>query len=90
VITDFELVDPSSLLPNLIRRQGRTSWTPAVDRAMHFFDSYDAYIDSLPGEKKASAKLSPGHWPPPADAVADLHLERWLDVIPYLSIKLLT
>ena len=65
-------------LPGLISRPGIKTWTPAVDRSVDMkFATHQAYIESLPENKRADSKLVESHWPPtPADADA-LHLEYW-------------
>jgi hypothetical protein len=66
------LIDVSESLPTLIRRPGMTKWHPSVSRDLEFFDSYEAYVASLPGGK-GTARLSQSHWPP----TEELGLDRW-------------
>ena len=73
---EFELVDVSKQLPELIRRSGLTTWSPTIDRNVNTsFGSYDAYIRSLPEDKRADTKLLETHWPP--SNTEDMYLERW-------------
>ena len=50
-------------------------WKPSVDKELNFFDSYENYLESLPGEKRKTTKMVKTHWPP--DNVDELHLDRW-------------
>jgi multisite-specific tRNA:(cytosine-C5)-methyltransferase len=70
-------VDVSDMLPSLVRRPGLSTWTPVTDRKSSFFESYDAYIASLPENKRADVKLGRSHWPPEESELEKLHLERW-------------
>ncbi|KAF8271861.1 S-adenosyl-L-methionine-dependent methyltransferase [Lactarius quietus] len=79
-IPGFELVDVSESLPTLIRRPGLTHWHPAGSRDLHFFDSYEEYVASLPGGK-GTARLMPSHWPPKED----LGLDRCIRILPHLQ-----
>ena len=75
---EFELVDESSRLPELIRRPGMKRWTPPVGKdADTSFKTYDAFMDSLLEEKKTMTKMVRSHWPPGAEEVEDFKLERW-------------
>lgn len=75
---EFELVDESTRLPELIRRPGVKSWTPPVGKNTDTsFETYDAFMDSLSEEKKVETKMVRSHWPPGADEVESLRLERW-------------
>lgn len=81
---EFELVDVSEQLPQLIRRPGLTTWSPTVDRAVNTsFNSYDAYIQSLPEDKRSDVKLMETHWPP--GNAETLHLERCMRIYPHLQ-----
>lgn len=73
--TDFELVDVSDSLPTLIRRPGLQTWTPTTDRNLKYFETYEAYVESLDGNKSVQ-RVGRSHWPP-TEGVAELHLERW-------------
>ncbi|KAF8605675.1 S-adenosyl-L-methionine-dependent methyltransferase [Ceratobasidium sp. AG-I] len=82
--TDFELVDVSSSLPELIRRPGLSSWHPPVNKEMsEFFDTYAAFKESLPPAKRGESKLQQTQWPP--KNVAELHLERCIRIYPHLQ-----
>ncbi|GJE86312.1 RsmB/NOP family class I SAM-dependent RNA methyltransferase [Phanerochaete sordida] len=85
-IPGFELVDMSNHLPGLIFRPGIKTWTPFVDRFVTTkFPTYQAYLESLPENKRADAKLVESHWPPtPAEADA-LHLEYCMRIYPHLQ-----
>jgi len=50
-------------------------WKPPVDKELNFFDSYEAYMESLPEERRRTTKMAKTHWPP--DNVDELHLDRW-------------
>ncbi|KAI6037626.1 S-adenosyl-L-methionine-dependent methyltransferase [Pisolithus marmoratus] len=81
---DFELVDVSEQLPQLIRRPGLTAWSPTVDRTVNTsFDSYNLYIQSFPEDKRSDAKLMETHWPP--SNTETLHLERCMRIYPHLQ-----
>ncbi|KAI0032587.1 S-adenosyl-L-methionine-dependent methyltransferase [Vararia minispora EC-137] len=84
-VRDFELVDTSSQLPALSRRPGLMTWKPAADRSLNFFDTYEAYIESLPEGKRESARLARSHWPPPPGILESLHLERCMRIYPHLQ-----
>jgi len=85
--SEFELVDVSKQLPQLIRRPGLATWTPTIDRNVNTcFGSYDAYILSLPEDKRADTKLLETHWPP--SNIDTLHLERWQVFIFFLNARL--
>ena len=74
---EFELVDESSRLPELIRQPGVKRWTPPVGKnADTSFKTYNAFMDSLPEEKKET-KMVRSHWPPGAEEAEDFKLERW-------------
>jgi len=68
----FELVEVSESLPSLIRRPGLTKWLPTIGRDLHFFETYEHYLASLPGGK-GTARLARSHWPP----AEELELDRW-------------
>ncbi|KAI6165913.1 S-adenosyl-L-methionine-dependent methyltransferase [Pisolithus thermaeus] len=83
-LPEFELVDVSEQFPQLIRRPGLTTWSPTVDRTINTsFDSYDAYIQSLPEDKRSDVKLTETHWPP--GNAETLHLERCMRIYPHLQ-----
>jgi len=71
----FTLIDVSSLYPQLIRKPGVGHWKPPVDKELNFFDSYEAYMESLPEERRRTTKMAKTHWPP--ENVDELHLDRW-------------
>ena len=74
--TEFELVDVSLQLPELIRRPGITNWSPTVGRLIDTsYSSWEAYIETVPQDKRAESKMLETHWPP-SNAGA-LNLERW-------------
>ncbi|KAG6331309.1 hypothetical protein ID866_7782 [Astraeus odoratus] len=81
---EFELVDVSKYLPQLIRRPGLYSWSPTIDRTVNMsFGTYDAYLQSLPEDKRADSKLMHTHWPP--SNAETLHLERCMRIYPHLQ-----
>ncbi len=84
--TGFELVDVSTSLPTLQRCPGMTAWVPTTDRNLMFHDTYEAYIASIPEAKRKEAKMGKSHWPPPAEEVKGLHLDRWYAVVCYSEI----
>ncbi|KAG2029107.1 hypothetical protein BDR03DRAFT_1018892 [Suillus americanus] len=62
---DFQLIDVSAQLPELIRRPGISSWAPTVNRTINTtFKTWDAYNDTLTEEQRADSKMSETHWPP--------------------------
>jgi hypothetical protein len=69
-------VDVSSQLPELSRRPGVTTWSPTVGRSIDTSHaSWEAYMATVPEDKRVESKMLETHWPPSnADA---LHLERW-------------
>lgn len=72
-LSEFQLVDVSSMLPELKKRPGLTTWLPTVDRDITTtYETYEAFINSHP---KSNTKLTEGHWPPPN--VESLNLTRW-------------
>lgn len=76
--TDFELIDETSRLPELIRRPGLKTWKPSVDKVIDTsFATYQAFVDNLSEDKKAETKMVETHWPPGEDEVDALKLERW-------------
>jgi multisite-specific tRNA:(cytosine-C5)-methyltransferase len=76
--TDFEIVDVSSQLPDLIRRPGLTAWRPTADkRVSRTFGTYKEFVESSNDQIEAESKMTPGHWPP--SNARELHLERWCD-----------
>ncbi|OCH92740.1 S-adenosyl-L-methionine-dependent methyltransferase [Obba rivulosa] len=83
---EFELVDVSNHLPELIHRPGLTTWKPTVDRSINTdFATYDEYLQSLPEEKRGDTKMLPSHWPPSADVVEKLNLPRCIRIYPHLQ-----
>ncbi|KZT07398.1 cytosine-5--methyltransferase [Laetiporus sulphureus 93-53] len=85
-IPGFQLIDMSSHLPGLVHRPGLTTWTPTVDRAITTeFATYDAYIQSLPEDKRSESKMFETHWSPPAGEVERLNLTRCLRIYPHLQ-----
>ncbi|KAI0321420.1 S-adenosyl-L-methionine-dependent methyltransferase [Amylostereum chailletii] len=84
-IPGFELMDASTHLPTLQRRPGLHTWIPAVDRTLTFFETYEAYIESLPHDKRDAAKLDRSHWPPSQQVAVDLHLEKCMRIYPNLQ-----
>jgi multisite-specific tRNA:(cytosine-C5)-methyltransferase len=73
---DFQLIDVSAQMPELVRRPGISSWTPTVDRSINTgFKTWAAYSETLSEEQRAESKISETHWPP---ANADsLQLQHW-------------
>ncbi|KAF8551427.1 S-adenosyl-L-methionine-dependent methyltransferase [Imleria badia] len=81
---EFELVDVSSQLPELIRRPGISYWLPTVGRSIDTsHPSWEAYIETVPEDKRAESKMFETHWPP-SNAGA-LHLERCIRIYPHLQ-----
>ncbi|KAN0086028.1 S-adenosyl-L-methionine-dependent methyltransferase [Tylopilus felleus] len=81
---EFELVDVSSHLPELIRRPGITNWLPTVGRSIDTsHTSWEAYIESISEDKRAETKMLETHWPP-SNAGA-LNLERCIRIYPHLQ-----
>ncbi|KAG6379756.1 S-adenosyl-L-methionine-dependent methyltransferase [Boletus reticuloceps] len=84
LLTEFDLVDVSSQLPELIRRPGITNWSPTVGRSIDTsHPSWAAYIETVPEDNRAESKMLETHWPPSnADT---LNLERCIRIYPYLQ-----
>ncbi|KIJ61456.1 hypothetical protein HYDPIDRAFT_96562 [Hydnomerulius pinastri MD-312] len=81
---EFELVDVSSQLPELIRRPGITTWIPTVDRSINTsYASWNAFIETLPEDKRAESKIFETHWPPGNSG--SLNLERCMRIYPHLQ-----
>jgi multisite-specific tRNA:(cytosine-C5)-methyltransferase len=80
-LVEFELVDVSSRLPNLIRKPGLDAWYPVVDRELTRFDSFSEFLADWKLKhndtkyQQNQIKMAETHWPPP-DA-ASLNLNRW-------------
>jgi multisite-specific tRNA:(cytosine-C5)-methyltransferase len=75
---EYELVDVSSRLPALIRRPGLYTWKPTVDKVIDTsFVTYEAFMKSLPEEKRLETKMLKSHWPPTNDEAEKFLLERW-------------
>ncbi|KAL0577329.1 tRNA (cytosine-5-)-methyltransferase ncl1 [Marasmius crinis-equi] len=80
---DFQLVDVSSSLPTLKRRQGLHTWRPTADKAVKTtYETYAALIEANP-QAATNTKLTEGHWPP--SNVGDLHLDRCMRIYPHLQ-----
>ncbi|VDB92498.1 unnamed protein product [Peniophora sp. CBMAI 1063] len=84
-VKGFELLDVSSHLPTLHRASGLHTWVPATDKHLTFHETYASYIDSLPEDKRSTAKMMKSHWPPSSEEVESLHLERCMRVYPHLQ-----
>jgi hypothetical protein len=70
------LVDASAYFPALLRKPGITTWKPTTNRSITFFDSFEAYVESLPDDRqKRSHKMLRTHWPP--SNADELQLNRW-------------
>ncbi|KAF9226412.1 S-adenosyl-L-methionine-dependent methyltransferase [Gyrodon lividus] len=81
---EFELVDVSSQFPELLRRPGIMTWTPTVHRSIDTsYISWNAYIETIPDEKRAESKMLETHWPPSNSG--SLNLERCMRIYPYLQ-----
>ena len=76
---DFEIIDVSDQLPELIRRPGLSSWqvttTREVDTMYGSHDEYSTALKNNEDQTKQRNKLLSTLWPP--QNVAELHLERW-------------
>ncbi|KZV87731.1 S-adenosyl-L-methionine-dependent methyltransferase [Exidia glandulosa HHB12029] len=83
--SDFELVDVSDRMPDLVRRPGMTTWKVA-NQQLEVFDSFEQYSELTKNKSRTKgAPLTAGHFPPePKDAEA-LHLERCMRVYPHLQ-----
>jgi len=74
--TDFQLVDVSAQLPELVRRPGISSWAPTVNRSINTtFETWAAYSETLSEEQRADSKMSETHWPPVN--AESLQLQHW-------------
>ncbi|KAG8216542.1 S-adenosyl-L-methionine-dependent methyltransferase [Butyriboletus roseoflavus] len=81
---EFELVDVSSRLPELIRRPGIAHWSPTVGRLIDTsHPSWAAYIETIPEDQRAGSKMLETHWPP--SNVGALNLERCIRIYPHLQ-----
>ncbi|KAF9444637.1 cytosine-5--methyltransferase, partial [Macrolepiota fuliginosa MF-IS2] len=79
----FELVDVSSMLPELKRRPGLTTWRPSVDKSsMKTYGSYQEYQAS-DLDANLKSKLTEGHFPP--DDAESLNLSFCMRVYPHLQ-----
>lgn len=62
---DFQLIDVSAQLPELVRRPGISSWTPTVDRSINTtFETWASYNETLSDDQRAESKILETHWPP--------------------------
>ncbi|KAF8434864.1 S-adenosyl-L-methionine-dependent methyltransferase [Boletus edulis BED1] len=81
---EFDLVDVSSQLPELIRRPGVTHWSPTVGRSIDTsHPSWAAYIETVPEDNRAESKMFETHWPP--SNAETLNLERCIRIYPHLQ-----
>ncbi|EGO29336.1 hypothetical protein SERLADRAFT_345585 [Serpula lacrymans var. lacrymans S7.9] len=81
---DFELLDVSMQLPQLIRRPGITTWRPTVDRSINtVFDTYEDYTQTLDETQREDSKMLSSHWPP--SNTKELNLTRCLRIYPHLQ-----
>jgi multisite-specific tRNA:(cytosine-C5)-methyltransferase len=73
---DFQLIDVSAQLPELVRRPGINSWAPTVNHTINTtFKTWDAYNETLMEEQRADSKMSETHWPP--INAESLQLQHW-------------
>lgn len=74
---EFEIVDVSSELPDLIRKPGLDTWHPVVNKELEHFSSYDDYVSHCKNLNypASSLKMVATHWPP--QNAKDLNLHRW-------------
>ncbi|KAF8582579.1 S-adenosyl-L-methionine-dependent methyltransferase [Ramaria rubella] len=86
---DYELVDVSSQLSNLIRNPGLETWIPVVDKELTTFPSFDTFLkdwktkNNGPRVQQNQIKMAETHWPPPD--VAELNLTRCMRIYPHLQ-----
>jgi multisite-specific tRNA:(cytosine-C5)-methyltransferase len=81
---DFQLIDVSAQLPELVRRPGISSWAPTVNRTINTtFKTWDAYNETLTEEQRADSKMSETHWPP--INAESLQLQYCMRIYPHLQ-----
>ncbi|KAG1859569.1 S-adenosyl-L-methionine-dependent methyltransferase [Suillus subalutaceus] len=81
---DFQLIDVSAQLPELVRRPGISSWAPTVNRTINTtFKTWDAYNETLTEEQRADSKMSETHWPP--INAESLQLHHCMRIYPHLQ-----
>ncbi|KXN81699.1 tRNA (cytosine(34)-C(5))-methyltransferase [Leucoagaricus sp. SymC.cos] len=79
----FQLVDVSSMLPELKRSPGLTTWRSSVDKtSMKTYGSYKEY-QSSDLDANLRTKLTEGHFPP--DDVESLNLPFCMRIYPHLQ-----
>lgn len=80
--SDFELVDVSEHLSELIRRPGLSTWRVTTDRDINMdYATFVEYQAFLKDDHKNKNKVLPTLWPP--SNVRELSLERWF-VLPLI------
>ncbi|KAG1737380.1 S-adenosyl-L-methionine-dependent methyltransferase [Suillus lakei] len=81
---EFQLIDVSAQLPQLVRRPGTSSWAPTVNRTINTtFKTWDAYNETLTEEQQADSKMSETHWPP--INAESLQLRHCMRIYPHLQ-----
>ena len=80
----LELVDCSSMLPELHRAQGLHTWT-ILDDDLREHASYEALKASTSLPAALKWRWMPSMWPPPREEAKALHLERCLRLLPHLA-----
>ncbi|XP_006463888.1 hypothetical protein AGABI2DRAFT_225841 [Agaricus bisporus var. bisporus H97] len=79
----FQLVDASSMLPELKRCSGLTTWRPSVDKvSMKTYGSYQEFQAS-DLDPNLKAKLNEGHFPP--EEAEALNLPFCMRIYPHLQ-----
>ncbi|KAF8508247.1 S-adenosyl-L-methionine-dependent methyltransferase [Hysterangium stoloniferum] len=86
---EFELVDVSSRLPDLIRKPGLDIWCPVVDRELTRFNSFSEFLSDWKSKNNDTShqqnqiKMAETHWPP--SDVVGLNLNRCMRIYPHLQ-----
>ncbi|CCA74131.1 related to NCL1-tRNA (cytosine-5-)-methyltransferase / probable Orotate phosphoribosyl transferase [Serendipita indica DSM 11827] len=81
---EYQLVDVSNRLPELVRRPGITSWQVCTDKdTMNMESSFTAYWERLNDKQRADSKIVETMFPP--QEVHELNLDRCWRIYPHLQ-----
>lgn len=81
---EYQLVDVSNRLPELVRRPGITSWQVCTDKdTMNMEPSFTAYWERLNDKQRADSKIVETMFPP--QEVHELNLDRCWRIYPHLQ-----
>lgn len=73
--TAFKIVDASSLLPDLIRAPGLTTWKAAVGKECLLYDSYEDFLAAEETTEEVKERTHATMWPKGDEK--ELGLEKW-------------